>query len=173
MGIKFDFNCRIKGFLVRLQTSSLSSTNISCFFFNGSVKCFGEGKNKRSLFSVVSPLLSNEQQYMHTHACIKWGALAPSCETILQHKIIVTIMFIVGNNTLKCWWCLLMAVHADYMWFIETHYDNTVFFFSVCVAGRPGVGQRTWLNHGGRAPAACRGRSLPGSDWTFPRLRCH
>lgn len=40
-------------------------------------------------------------------------------------------------------------------------------------AGRPGVGQRTWLNHGGRAPAACRGRSLPGSDWTFPRLRCH
>lgn len=34
------------------------------------------------------------------------------------------------------------------------------------------MGQRTWLNHSGRAPAACRGRSLPGSDWTFPRLRC-
>lgn len=40
------------------------------------------------------------------------------------------------------------------------------------VAGRPGVGQRAWLNHSGRAPAACRGRSLPGSGWTSPPLRC-
>lgn len=49
---------------------------------------------------------------------------------------------------------------------------NNFFFPCLCVAGRSGVGQRRWLNHSGRAPAACRGRSLPGSDWTFPRLRC-
>lgn len=43
---------------------------------------------------------------------------------------------------------------------------------SICAAGRPGVGQGTWLNRGGKAQVACRGRNLPGSDWTFPQLRC-
>lgn len=66
-------------------------------FLNGS-ELFGKRVNSCGLFSVVSTLLSNEQKYVNAHTWIKQGSLAPSCETILQHKVIVTIMFIAANN---------------------------------------------------------------------------
>lgn len=63
-------------------------------------------------------------------------------------------------------------VYPIYICLCEMTATVTLQFF-LHAAGRPGTGQRTWLNLGGRAPAACRGRNLPGLDWTFQQHRCH